>query len=263
MNARSGRGSALARIPLGDATARRYGAPYWVIHRGDLHAVLREAVDASPEITLQLGARVEDFADHAQRRHGRRPHGATSSRRAHGNVLIGADGLWSGVRRSSASASRAFAGHTAWRALVPAAAVPRDCARRPQPVARPRRAPGALPGARRQRCQRGRDPADHWRETGWSADGDRDEIVARFPAGPGRTPARELIGAAEQWQKWALYDCRPSNAGARDQRRCWRRRTPDAAVPRARRGDGDRRRRGAGVVPRANARRCTSGAARL
>ena len=27
---------------------KRYGAPYWVIHRGDLQAVLREAVEATP-----------------------------------------------------------------------------------------------------------------------------------------------------------------------------------------------------------------------
>ena len=40
MNARTGR--VLARAPLGDAAAKRYGAPYWVIHRGDLHTVLRE-----------------------------------------------------------------------------------------------------------------------------------------------------------------------------------------------------------------------------
>ena len=43
MNARTGR--VLARAPLGDAAAKRYGAPYWVIHRGDLQAVLLEAVD--------------------------------------------------------------------------------------------------------------------------------------------------------------------------------------------------------------------------
>jgi len=28
----------IVRIPLGDYAAARYGAPYWVIHRGDLQA---------------------------------------------------------------------------------------------------------------------------------------------------------------------------------------------------------------------------------
>ena len=30
----------LVRAPLGAAAEQRYGAPYWVIHRGDLQAVL-------------------------------------------------------------------------------------------------------------------------------------------------------------------------------------------------------------------------------
>ncbi len=45
MNARSGR--VLARAPLGAEAAERYGAPYWVIHRGDLQAVLSDAVAAT------------------------------------------------------------------------------------------------------------------------------------------------------------------------------------------------------------------------
>ena len=42
MNAQTAR--VLARAPLGAAAEQRYGAPYWVIHRGDLQAVLIDAV---------------------------------------------------------------------------------------------------------------------------------------------------------------------------------------------------------------------------
>jgi len=38
MNARTAR--VLARAPLGAVAEKRYGAPYWVIHRGDLQAVI-------------------------------------------------------------------------------------------------------------------------------------------------------------------------------------------------------------------------------
>jgi salicylate hydroxylase len=208
MNARSGR--VLARALLGDAATRRYGAPYWVIHRGDLHTVLREAIEATPLITLQLGLRVDDIAikDTGVTVTG---HKDQQSAEAHGNVLIGADGLWSQVReRLGHGTPLQFAGHTAWRALIPAEAL--------SPAMR---APSV-------NLWLGRDThlvhypvrggsvvnvvailRDHWRETGWSAAGDRDEIIARFPAGLWHTPARELIGAAEQWQKWALYDARP------------------------------------------------------
>src|SRR6185369_8084824 len=58
-------GGRLTRIPLGAAVERRYGAPYWAIHRADLQAALLEAVLANPDIALRLGTRVEDFALHA------------------------------------------------------------------------------------------------------------------------------------------------------------------------------------------------------
>jgi salicylate hydroxylase len=208
MNASSGR--VLARAPLGDAATKRYGAPFWVIHRGDLHTVLREAVETAPLISLQLGVRVDDFAVH--------DNGVTVGGRkgvqsvdTHGSALVGADGLWSVLRgRLGHSSEPRFAQHTAWRALIPADAV------------------STALRARSVNLWLGRDAhlvhypvrggslinvvaivRDAWRETGWSAAGDRDEILARFPADMWHTPARELIGAADRWQKWALYDCRP------------------------------------------------------
>src|SRR5437868_316090 len=60
MNAQSGR--VLARAPLGNAIEKRYGAPYWLIHRGDLQTVLLEAVRSNADITFHLDMRVEDFA---------------------------------------------------------------------------------------------------------------------------------------------------------------------------------------------------------
>ena len=176
MNARSGR--VLARAPLGDAATKRYGAPYWVIHRGDLHAVLRETVEATPLISLQLGMRVEDFAVHSN--------GVTVGGRkdkqpieTHGAALIGADGLWSELRGRLGHATQPrFARHTAWRALVPADAVS-PALREPSVnlwlgrhahlVHYPVRGGSLVNVVAILR--------DDWRETGWSAPGDRDEIA--------------------------------------------------------------------------------------
>src|SRR5437660_8494299 len=47
MNARTAR--VLARAPLGRVAEKRFGAPYWLIHRGDLQAVLIDAVRAHPD----------------------------------------------------------------------------------------------------------------------------------------------------------------------------------------------------------------------
>ena len=57
---RSAGGGDIARIPLGDFAAQRYGAPYWVIHRADLQLVLVEAVQADPNVTLELNVQVDD-----------------------------------------------------------------------------------------------------------------------------------------------------------------------------------------------------------
>src|ERR1043165_4019344 len=67
VNGRSGRD--IARVPLGEIAAKRYGAPYWVIHRADLQAVLAITIAENPDVTLRLGTRFEDFAIY--------PHGVT------------------------------------------------------------------------------------------------------------------------------------------------------------------------------------------
>jgi salicylate hydroxylase len=212
MNARSGR--VLARAPLGAAAEERYGAPYWAIHRGDLQRVLLEAVGATPEIALKLGARVDEFAVHEN--------GVTVSAicnmgsiEERGSALIAADGLWSALRRRLGHREQPrFAKHTAWRALVPA-----------EDVAPALREPAVNLGLGRGGGGGGhlvhypvragrlinvvailRDP---WSEPGWSAQGKPAELLAHFPARMWQAPAREMLGAAQHWQKWALYDCAP------------------------------------------------------
>ena len=200
----------LARAPLGAAAERRYGAPYWVIHRGDLQTVLVEAVRAHPGIVLHLGARIEDFTLTEA--------GVTISARAaqgdlehRGAALIGADGLWSSLRRSLGHGREPrFAGHSAWRALAPAEAV--------VPALR---APAVNlwlgSGAHLVHYPVGGGSLvnvvaiirDDWREAGWSAPAERADILARYSAATWSTTARALLAAPRQWQKWALYDRAP------------------------------------------------------
>lgn len=208
MNARTG--SVLARALLGDAAAKRYGAPYWVIHRGDLHTVLRETIEATPLVELKLGVRAEDFAvdDDGVTVGGRRGDRPVETR---GAALIGADGLWSELRgRLGHGNEPRFAHHTAWRALVPAEAVSPALralsvnlwlGRHAHLVHYPVRGGSLVNVVAILR--------DRWREPGWSAAGDRDELLARFPAGMWHAAPRDLIAAAPSWQKWALYDCGP------------------------------------------------------
>src|SRR5215468_762596 len=200
----------LARAPLGAAAEDRYGAPYWVIHRGDLQTALREAVAADPNIALRLGARVEDFALH--------PNGVTiaTSTAQHGGeerggALIAADGLWSTLRRRLGHRGEPrFARHTAWRALAPAdALVPELRApavnlwfgTRAHLVHYPVRGGSLINVVAIVR--------DDWREPGWSAAGERAEILARYRAPMWSAVPRAILAAPEHWQKWALYDRAP------------------------------------------------------
>src|SRR5476649_1388423 len=59
-----GSGREIVRIPLGADAEARYGAPYWAIHRGDLHAALASTAQAELDVALKLGTHVDDFAVH-------------------------------------------------------------------------------------------------------------------------------------------------------------------------------------------------------
>ena len=204
----SASGRDIVRVPLGATAEQRYGAPYWVIHRADLQAALAAAIEESPDITLRLGTRVEDFALH---QHGITVQARTAqgARDEHGIALIGADGLWSPLRaRLGEQRPPAFARRTAWRATVRASSVteefraPLTClwlGRDAHLVHYPVKGGGQVNIVAIVR--------DDWHEQGWSAPGKPDEIAARFsdfaPA------ARALVAMPERWQKWALFD-RPS-----------------------------------------------------
>src|SRR5262249_29885688 len=44
----------IVRIPLGEEMERRYGAPYWTIHRGDLQSALADAARDGLDVALEL-----------------------------------------------------------------------------------------------------------------------------------------------------------------------------------------------------------------
>jgi salicylate hydroxylase len=101
---------------LGAATAQRYGTPHVMLHRGDLHGLLADAVRAIKPDAVQLGRRCASIGtegDHAEVRF-------ESGESVRAAYVIGADGIHSKVRAGLFGADRPeFTGCVAWRGLVP------------------------------------------------------------------------------------------------------------------------------------------------
>jgi salicylate hydroxylase len=201
----------IARLRLGAEAETRYGAPYWMIHRGDLQAALLDAVRAQRDITLALATPVDGFSVH--------PQGVTvpALDSSAGDIvgLVGADGLWSQMRaRLGETARPRSARRTAWRALVPADAVAPEF-----------RAPaihlwlGRGSHLVHYPVKGGRminivaiaadAPPNQDANQGWSAAATADDVMARFSGRSWHPQARDLLALPARWLKWPLYDLAP------------------------------------------------------
>jgi len=202
-----GSGREIVRIPLGSEAERRYGAPYWTIHRGDLQSALAAAAQTTLDIEIKLATRVEDFAAHVngitvQARRGQR---VMDER---GVALIGADGVWSTLSAQlQGRRPPRFRHRTAWRTLVPASAVPEEFR---EPLVHLWLGPDAhlvhYPVKAGRLINIVGIVHDEWKEIGWSAAGNRAEILRHFARWAWAEQARALIAIPDQWLKWALYD---------------------------------------------------------
>jgi salicylate hydroxylase len=94
---RDGRsGATLSTLPLGDWIAARHAAPYWTAHRADLHAALLATVEASNRVQITSGFEIASVGQTAQSV----TVTTADGRQARGDILVGADGIGSAVRRS-------------------------------------------------------------------------------------------------------------------------------------------------------------------
>lgn len=114
-------GRKLATLPFGVTVEARYGAPYLTLHRADLHSVLLQTCKTLGAVTLRPGfalAQAEDVGDKVIARE-------ANGDELGGDLLIGADGLWSKLRGLIApNAHPRFAHATAYRTIMPREALP-------------------------------------------------------------------------------------------------------------------------------------------
>jgi salicylate hydroxylase len=203
MNAANG--GEISRIPLGQA-ASAPEAPYWVIHRADLQAALREEAESCSDIELRLGCQFEDVSPHAK--------GLTVIQRSRmarqeelAVALIGADGIWSAVRHHLLPGLQPrFSGLIAWRGTLDATQLPREyTASRIQLWMGPNAHLVAYPISGGRQINVVAVVPGQWNRPGWSEPGDGNEIKTAFVAAGWHAIPRMLISAVDGWRKWALF----------------------------------------------------------
>jgi salicylate hydroxylase len=204
MSAREG--GEIARLPLGEAASFRAGAPYWVVHRADLQAALQAHVNDNPDIELRLGCQFDDVTSHAKgltvvQRSG------DARRQELAVALIGADGIWSSVRNHLfPDVQPQFSGLIAWRGTLDATALPREyTAPRVQLWMGPNAHLVAYPISGARQINVVAIVPGTWNRPGWSAPGGTNEIKDAFASPRWPPTARMLIGAVDEWRRWALF----------------------------------------------------------
>lgn len=101
---------------LGAKAVERHGTPHLMLHRGDLHAILADAVRAAKPDAIRLGCRCTTVTQTADQAEARFDNGTSAA----GALIIGADGIHSKVRATLFGADKPqFTGVVAWRGLVP------------------------------------------------------------------------------------------------------------------------------------------------
>ncbi len=190
-------------------TRAKYAAAYVYIHRADLHAILVCAAIAAGGVLRTGAAAISVDATGAH---------LTDGSVVAGDVIVGADGLKSVVRRLFESAQAHFTGHVAWRGLAPVTPELADLASFPGVHIGPGRMVTRYPvrgGSLLNMVFFAR--ANGWTEDGWSIpsthadlettfDGWCPEVMAMIAAAPEKSLFKWAINARTPLENWVIDD---------------------------------------------------------
>jgi salicylate hydroxylase len=202
-------GHLVTRMPLNtEVFSARFGEPYAVTHRADIHGSILSACRDSNLInliSLETSRRVVEFEDDAD--------GVTvaldDGERVRGRALIGADGLWSRIReRLLGDGPPRVSGHIAYRAVLRRDEVPEDLWK-PDVVlwAGPKTHLVHYPLRRGELFNLVAVFHSDRYEEGWNAVGDIDELMRWFKGQ--RPEVMRLLDKIETWRMWVLCDREP------------------------------------------------------
>jgi len=176
---------------------QRHGAPYVTIHRADLHALLVHAAQAAGAV-MRVGSQVVSSTGATAILH--------SGEAVSGDILIGADGLKSVVRKLFEPDAAHFTGHVAWRALVPVHAGLQDLVDWPGVHIGPGLMIARYPvrgGTLLNLVFFAR--AEGWTQEGWTIPSPASELAARFSGWCGDVQAMVAAAGGGPLFKWAIH----------------------------------------------------------
>jgi 3-hydroxybenzoate 6-monooxygenase len=199
-------GEQVVRVQMGDAARAAYGGfAYGVIYRKDLHDVLLNACRAQPSITLRTNAGVASFTQDAA--------GVTvqlkSEETLQGAALIGADGLWSGIReRIVGDGKPRVSGHIAYRAVLKREDVPPELwSDEVQLWGGEKTHLVTYPLRRGELYNLVAVFHSNKYDEGWDTFGDNSELTERFA--DAHPTVRALLAKINIWKMWVLCDREP------------------------------------------------------
>ena len=191
---------------LGAESVEKYGFPYYLIYRADLHALMERRVRALQPNAIKLGAKAIGFVQDAEGVEVELENG----HRVRGDILIGADGVHSRIRGAMfGQANAQFTGCVAWRGLVPRTNLPTHLQEK---VANNWIGPGAhvihYPLRNGELVNFvGIVERTDWQVESWTERGDTEECLRDFSNW--HEDVQTLIKGIEQPYKWALLSREP------------------------------------------------------
>ena len=116
-------GEEIHRFALSDEHERLHGAPYYQLHRADVHTLLAAKVIELRRDAIRLNCRVTGFEENKNSVKLRLADGTSVP----GDLLVGADGLKSVIcQQIVGNVSATYTGDAAWRITVPVECLPQN-----------------------------------------------------------------------------------------------------------------------------------------
>ncbi len=194
----------VVRIETGEKFRERFGGPYAVIHRADIHLSILEAVQDNPLIKFKTSTHVEDVKVG--------PNGVevTDSKGEvyKADAVVGCDGVKSVIRARTIGVQHRVTGHVVYRAVVDRENMPEDlCINAPVLWAGPRCHLVHYP--LRAGKQYNLVVTFHSREQEeWGVrEGSKEEVMSYFQGVHPRP--RQMLDRPTSWRRWATADAEP------------------------------------------------------